>query len=210
VSARLRPALALALSASVLAGGAALAAPKPKPVCNLLSDAKGDAYPTTAAPGGPSDEALDVVTADIASDKKTLTAVIRLSKVAEQSSTSPTGYHLVFNFTAPGAENPLYLQYFSGNEALEQSFDFGYDDAVNGLTSLGDADGVIDTAKNEIRISAPISGFAEQASIKPGQKLGDLVVQSTRDLLVLLPYADIAEGGAPYTVGAPSCVIPGK
>jgi hypothetical protein len=209
VSVRLRTALALGISASVLAGGAALAAPA-KPVCNLLSDAKGDAYPTTAMPAGPSDDTLDIVTADVATNKKTITAVIRLTKVAEQSDTSPTGYHMVFNFTAPGATNPLYLQYFSGNDALEASFDYGYDDAVNGLTSLGNADGVVDLAKNEIRISAPLSGFADQASIKPGQKLGDLAVQATRDLLILLPYADIADGGAAYTVGAPSCVVPGK
>lgn len=209
MSVRLRPALALGICASVLAGGAALAAPA-KPVCNLISDTKGDAYPTTAMPAGPSDETLDIVTADIASNKKTLTAVIRLSKVAAQSSTAPNGYNMVFNFTAPGATNPLYLRYFSGNDALEASFQYGYDDSVNGLTSLGDADGVVDTTKNEIRISAPLNGFSAQASIKPGQKLGDLVVQATRDLLVLLPYADIAEGGAAYTVGAPSCVVPGK
>jgi hypothetical protein len=213
VSVRLRPALALAVVVAATVGGVAFAAPKapaPAPVCNLLTDPKGDAYPTSSAPAGPSDDVLDVVSADVATAGKKMTVVFRMAKAAKSTSTAPTGYHLVFDFTAPGAANPLYVQYFTGNAGLPESYDFGYNDPVNGLTSLGKADGVVDTAKNEIRVTLPVNGFADHAPLKVGDKLSGITVESTRDLVVLLPYADKAATDKTYAVGAPSCVVVGK
>lgn len=206
-----RPAVCLALTGALIGAGVADAAiKKPKPVCNLITDAAGDATATTLVTAGPNDAALDVLSADIAADAKTITAVIRIAKVSETAQTAPTGYHVVFNFTAPGAANPLYMQYFSGNAALKSGFDYGFDDPTQGLTSLGDGFGVIDLAKNEIRISAPLNGFDAQGGVKKNNKLSGLSVQGTRDLVVLLPYSDIASSDKVYAVGALSCVRPGK
>ena len=205
-----RTAAAAAVGLSLVVAGTSGAATKP--VCNLITDATGDASATTAASvPGTSDGALDVLSADLAADKKVLTAVIRVSKLAESAATAPNGYSAVFTFSAPSAPDvPLYMRYFSGSDLLDSSFEFGYDDATNGLTPLGDAAGVLDTAKNEIRISAPLSGFSEKAVLKQNDKLGTFDVAMSRDLVALLVYADRATSGATYSVGAKSCVTPGK
>ena len=212
-----RPVLCLVLAASVVGGTAASQAavkkkPAPKPVCNLVTDPKGDSSLSTAATlPGTGDDALDIVSADLAASAKTLTAAIRLVKVADTATTAPNGFSVVYTFTAPSKPDvPLYLRYFAGSPALDGLFEYGYDDPTNGLTPLGDAFGVVDTAKNEIRISAPLNGFDAQAPIKKNDKLAGFDVTTSRDLVVLLTYADRGTATTTYTVGAPSCVTPGK
>jgi len=204
-----RPALCLALVASLSAAGFAGAAtrPKPKPVCKIITDVTGDSALTTATPVG-SDDAFDIVSGDLAANAKTITGVIRVAKAGDPS-TAPFGHGFVMTFSAPGSANPLYLRY-SSSPAFGEAYEFGYDDPTNGLTTLGDASGVVDTAKNEIRISAPLRGFDAQAVIKPGMKLTNITAQTSRDFIALLIYADVAESSKSYVVGYPSCVVPGK
>jgi hypothetical protein len=203
---KLRPVLALAVCAGLAAAtGVSVAAPAAKPVCNLLTDAKGDGYPTTAAAAGPSDDALDIVSADVASDAKKLTAVVRLSKAATAADSAPTGFRFLVLFSAPGADDPVYLSAAS-TPGIGQTYSFG-NDTADGLSDAGTATGVFDTAKNEIRITASLSELSAAAGkIKPGTKLTDLTANSSRDFQAVITYADMAEGGKAYVAGSPSCV----
>jgi hypothetical protein len=205
-----RPALAVALVASVTAVGAVGAAVKPKvkPVCNLITDAKGDSSLTTAQALPPQEAGLDLVGGDIAGNAKLLTAVIRLASVTKPSS-APFGYGAVYTFRAPDSTTDLYFRYANSPLAGEVA-EFGYDDDVNGLTSLGDAKVSIDTKKNEIHLTAPTSGFDGHGTIKSGTKLSAMTLKTSRDGVVLLMYADDAESSKTYVVGATSCVTPGK
>jgi hypothetical protein len=81
-----------AASVVMLAGLAGLASPgyattKPKPSCRMLTDPAGDAKLVAAGSNYATD---DVVSADIATGKKTLTAVLRMSS-GDTSTGFPTG-----------------------------------------------------------------------------------------------------------------------
>jgi hypothetical protein len=207
-----RPVVCLAAAASLAAAGTAVAAtkPKPKPVCKLVTDAAGDASLSTAAPIPPNEPGLDITSADIAANAKVLTAVFRLASL-ETPSTAPFGYSAVMYFNVPTSDNALYFRY--GNSPLTGPVaEFGWDNpaADGGLTPLGDAAVVVDQAKKEVRMSAPLKGFVDQATIKLGTKITGLTVNTSRDLVALLVYADLAESAKSYVVGQPSCVVPGK
>src|SRR5262245_27463636 len=57
--------------------------PKPKPVCNLVTDPAGDASLLAGASGQGYDASLDIISADVASDGKTITAVVRVKTLAK-------------------------------------------------------------------------------------------------------------------------------
>jgi hypothetical protein len=87
---RLRPVILSTLALGVVAGGSALAAPRP--VCNLVSDTEGDgkqrffAQEATAPTSSPY---LDIVNVDVATGKKEVVGVIKL-KSAETTSDPTT------------------------------------------------------------------------------------------------------------------------
>lgn len=207
-----------ALASTVLLTGVAGHAdaakrPKPKPippVCNLVTDPKGDTYITRdqdiIGVYGPQEDALDITSADIASDAKNITAVIRVVKLAKTIATGAgQGYEL--EFTSPGAAGPLYLaaSILNGTE----TYSVGKRDATtNTSTSLGkDATGVFDLAKSEVRITAPISDFASEGQgAKPGARLSPTLVTASRNLVAVNVFADNASGTGTYIAGNPSCV----
>lgn len=210
-----RPVICLALAASLAAVGVAGAAtrPKPKPVCNLLTDAAGDANSFLVANPGlpvpPSDDYLDVLSGDIATDARTLTAVLRMKAVGSDA-TAPTGSTVYFNFFVGDA------QYFV-NAVLDGSggatYNYGDFTGTSGRKTLGVATGFIDPAKKEIHISVPVSAFP--ASIKSGTKITQLTALGQRFFGTaaaggLTPTADEAASAKTYVAGSLSCVKPGK
>lgn len=208
----LRTALATSLVATVaLAGGAAAA---PKPVCNLMSDPKGDASFLDTLPN---DRSLDIVSADVASDAKTLTGVLRVDAFSAVSPTSPLGrgYYVMFN--APKAEFPIYLNVQITPDVTR--FAWGTRETLasgNGsYVRKGEATGVIDAAKNELRISVPLADVAAVTKLTPGTKLTALTASTTSVIGTsasggLVATVDDAAGSKAYLVGTPSCVAPGK
>jgi hypothetical protein len=215
-----RPVVCLALAVSLTAAGAAGAAtrPKPKPVkpvCNLVVDPAGDATVGVA----PADDALDIVSADVASDAKSFTAVIRVADAAAVQQ-SQLGSEVQITFELAGAVAPVFIQYNNsayGGKAFQYGV-IGQGDA--GSTSpTGDAIGVVDTAKNEIRMTVATSAINEFGKAKPGAKVSNLTV-ATAQLVGIAPnptgvYAynslavDDATGSKAYIAGYPSCVKPG-
>lgn len=211
-----RPLVLLAASAALVTGAAAAsAAPKKpapvKPVCNLVVDEPNDTFLLRSQDGvaaGPQEDALDIVSADLASDAKRITAVIRVKKLATTIATGVgQGYELQF---LNDGENTLYLSATVSNGG--QAFSVGFrDPTANTATSLGDASGVFDLAKNEVRISAPVSAFSAQGTgVKPGKLLSIGTITASRNLVAVNVFADVNEGGTTYKAGAPSCVTPGK
>jgi hypothetical protein len=219
--------LATSLALVGCAGVASAAAPKAKPVCNLVQDPAGDAG-VSPAPGADGD---DIVSADIATDATTLTGVIRTAALADLDPQAPMGRSYFVEFSVKGSADVLFVSartYPTGTK-----FVYGYsgvdpNTGVNTSYTLGDATGVIDAAKKEVRISAPVKGLVDGAKAKlaPGAKLtalgakvyrqgGQGLVPSQQVGPARVPLGgfnllfDDAAGGS-YVMGTPSCVVVGK
>lgn len=219
----------LALPLVLLGTGGAFtvadAAKAPAPVCNIVKDDTGDAK-LVAVPGGGND---DIVSADVASDGKTITGVIRLAALDANDPNAPLGHNYIVNFSAKGVENPLFVAartYPTGTK-----FIFGYQSTdptlpINISYPIGDATGTVDLAKKEIRISAPNAAFEPAGSkLALGTKLlgvGALSYRVAGQGLVpsqsvgghFVPLGGLSEqfdnaAGGNYVVGTPSCVKPG-
>ncbi|MBK5307368.1 MAG: hypothetical protein JJD92_11835 [Frankiaceae bacterium] len=214
MSARLRPLLASAVIGVVAATGAVHAASAKPPVCNLVTDAVGDANGTflqEGVAGAPSEDAVDIVSADLASKGKKLTTVLRVKKLAASSPTAPGGLHWKFFFSVAGTQ--IYTQAIAAAGAAP-AFTFGTIDETTGTsTSLGAAEGVLDTAKNEVRITVSTGSLPE--SVKPGTKIDTFAPNAGRFIgndavLTFSDSTDLATSDRTYVAGAPSCVKVGK
>ena len=205
-----RPAVALAVVTALVASGAASAAtrPRPKPVCRLVVDAPGDASRQSRVRR---DDSLDVLSADLASSTRTVTAVIRVKDLGATSPTAVSGRSWTFLFSVPSAENPIYFTY--QEDALGGFFDWGDlepgQGGVDTYTSKGDATGRIVPAKNEIRISVPVRDVNALGRIAPGTRVASMRVETSAVLGVLVQPVDTAASSRVYVAGYPSCVVPG-
>ena len=214
---RLRTAvLAAGIALTTLATGA-----DAKPACNLAEDPAGDTfllryqdqYRPQGAPYGPQEDAMDILSADIASDGKVVTAVIRVKNLEAAAPTSPGGVGYTLDFLTPKSEFTMYLRALKTGAGT--TFEAGFKEplpvgvtTVN--TSLGTVQGVLDAAKNEVRITAPLSVFDSQGGIKSGNKLTLGEITTGRIAGPRTVFADVVVGEKSYTVGAASCVKPGK
>ena len=232
----LRPTLAAVLVVALASGGAAGAAPKkkpkkagPPPVCNLIQDAKDDTFAVRAQDGagayGPQEATFDILSEDLGSDAKTLTAVIRVAKLGTAAGTAPGGLDFRIGFTLPGQE-PTDGNFFLNartDRSGAASFLLGLRTVVEAGQSttakLADATGVFDTAKNEVRISVPVDAVkTEGVALAPGMKMSfaGLDQTSARNVVVnpvtgvgTATFADVTASEKAYVAGEPSCVTPG-
>lgn len=216
-----RRALAAALALSVAGAGGALAAPKPKPkpkpVCNVATDAKGDTFAvrvqdTQGGPYGPQDDGLDIVSADLASDGKVLTGVVRVAALAT-TTTSPGGRGFDINISTPRSPVEVYLR-ASVPATGAATAEAGTREALPAVTSvstpLGSGTVVVDAAKNEVRFSFPTSLFDSIGGIKVGDTLAFGEITTGRTVGPRSVFADVAVPGTAYKVGTPTCVPLGK
>lgn len=225
------------LATSLLVGGAGIASaapakPKPAaaaPVCNLVADPKGDAK-YNGVPGAAGD---DIVSADVASDATTITGVLRLAGLSASDPNAPFGRGYFVLFSAPSSADQLFVSARTYPQGTK--FVYGYqgvdpNSGINTSYTLGDATGVVDTAKGEIRISAPVKGLVDGAKAKLASGVTLKALAATSYRIVgqgfvpsqspapgaprvplggfLLPFDDAA--GGKYVMGAPSCVAVGK
>lgn len=224
--------LALVPLVALVAGTAPLAdaAPKPKPACQNIVDPKGDTFAVRAqdAQGayGPQEDALDITSADLASDGKVVTAVIRLASMSRAIATSPQGFTVGIDFRIGSGTDVVRLQGVAvqGGDRFEVSAKAA--DALPNVPStfVGAATGVVDEKAGEIRIHAPAAMLEPYGAVKAGAKLipneaesatasrGVPAITTTpgAPMTTRGPFADIAAGGKTIAVGAPSCVVPGK
>jgi hypothetical protein len=228
---QVRLALVPLVALGTLIAPMAQAAPKPKPSCLTIVDPKGDTFAIRLQDGqgayGPQEDALDIVSGDLASDGKTVTAVVRLATLSRAIATSPTGLTVGLDFIIGSSSSVVRLQaVLVPGTADRFEVSAKADDAVPNTPStyVGDVTGVVDDKKGEIRIHAPATLLAPYGPIKPGVKLipneaesvtasrGVPAVTTTpgQPMTTRGPFADIAAGGKTVVVGAPSCVVPGK
>ena len=204
-----RAALSALIAVAVLGSGVSASAttkpkakPKPKPVCNLLTDPQGDA--DAAVLGSNEDQAMDIVSADVATNATQITAVIRVVKLTNPDSMSPTGNWYEFTFT--GSSNQI------GEQMYVQVGPTGT------IWEDGAGTGVLDYKKNEIRITLPLSYFGTGAqAIVPGPPFHNFAAHSdVNNGVKPLPTTTEAlgdnagPGKASYVAGTPSCVTVGK
>lgn len=184
--------LLLSVGTAYAAKPAAKKPPVRKPVCNLVTDAKSDATGTGFGSGGPNDPALDIVTADIATDATRLTAVIRVAGLSGSTDTSPTGRGYDVTFSVKGTTIAI-------RGVLSPAGDRWMD---------GNGTGVADKTKNEVRITVPLAKFS--VPIKPNDVLTGLRANTWRyvggSANVPMGRVDDAASAKTYTAGWPSCV----
>jgi hypothetical protein len=215
-----RPVVCLAAVAALVGAGTAGAAvkkPVVKPVCNLVTDPAGDASLQDPLPV---DDGEDIVGGDVASDAKNFTAVIRLKDVSS-SGLGQLGRDIQMQFDLAGAVAKVWIGYTTSAYGGD-AFQYGLiAQGEGGVTSpTGDAVGIIDTAKNEIRMTVPVSALNGLGKAKPGAKVSNISVTGSQ-LVGLAPNptgtygfeslaVDEAAATKSYVAGQLSCVKPGK
>lgn len=221
--------LALAVAATCAAPGAAAATkakPKVKSVCTIIKDDVGDASYNNV-PGDGND---DVLSGDLASDAKNITGVIRLGALAQPDPMAPLGQGFFVRFTPRGTDKVLFVSARTYPQGPAFVYGYSADDPATGVNTsytIGTATGVIDTAKKEVRITAPLSGFkAAEVKLVPGLKMLSLTAETYRMAgQGFVPSQTVGgqrvplggfllqfdEGtGTSYVLGTPSCVKVGK
>jgi hypothetical protein len=212
---KIRAALTTAALLATAGATYADAASKPKPVCKNLSDDKGDVVFAQASDATAyEDAALDIVSADLGSNAKTITAAIRVAKLSVPATTSAaTTYELRFSLPAGDPVFVLWANVPANGAAATYGVGTVGDPtgqaAVDLATSTGTATGTVDLAHNEIRISAPLSAIA---GAKNGLKasLDQAVAKRTVPGQYYGRFADDGTGSKRYVLGTLSCVTPGK
>ncbi len=236
-----RTAAVAALALCVLGTGLAAsadAARKPKtraipPVCDLVTDATGDTFllrtQDSVGKYGPQEDALDITSMDIASDAKRLTAVVRVKKLSTKVATAPLGTDYRLQFVLPGeaAGENIVMNARTDPSGTPSFIVVARTLIPNGqgqstTAKIADITGVFDLAKNEIRMTVPLSVLSPKGAVSPGSKialntLGGLDQTSARATVVnpvtgvgTATFADVALSDRVYTAGAPSCVVVGK
>lgn len=216
MSIRLRPVLALALCAGLVGGlGLTSASAALKPVCNLLTDAKGDA---TGGTGAANDPVMDIISADVASNAKKITAVLRVQKLAATSVNYPLGISWRVSFTI--ADTNYTMSALSDRSGVASQTSYSDPTTGQGTIARAPTTAVLDTAKNEVRITASVVAFGDRVNVKPGTAVTAL--SATTVGIFQLPVnpvvngnlryatADTATGGSDYKAGTASCVVVGK
>jgi hypothetical protein len=243
---RIRPALSASLIVVVAASGVANAAthkkakPKPPPpVCNIVTDPSGD------SPFDPSlglgvgvgqDDNADVLSADISSDAKNVTAVIRVKSLASPDTAWPEAHLYMLTWSVPGHDTPVYLAGTVDPNPASAGYGPQFVFGDGGSTAAGallyynidysaTVKGTVDAAKNTVTLSVPIAQLKGYGTYTPGTHFSGINVQTQQ--LVNGPtfgqnvpgaggsfgwgwQSDTATALKDYVAGTPSCVKPGS
>ena len=193
-----------AVAGTLPAYAAPKAKPKPKPVCFLIKDPANDAS-LGGAGATTYDPSLDIITADVNASATTLSAVIRVKDLTEDSTIGKSGRTWTFSMSN-GANNIALAAYLSDR----------------GGKAFGKGTGTFDFTKNEIRMHVPIKDLGGTKVVKGTILRG---VYLTSNVVVGLP-PELGRGpafqplsgavdtttptNATFKVGTPSCVVVGK
>src|SRR3954451_2385113 len=244
---RARAVVVAGIAVAVCAAGVANATPRAaKPnhvpaVCNLLTDPTGDALFDPVGTGlsqFPADPNGDILSADVASDARNVTAVLRLKSLASPDTTYPLAHFYMVSWYVRGHATPVYLGGTldpnpAAGTVFGPQFVFGYAGSQDAATftfsyyNIGSSKvkATIDTAKKTLTLSVPISAISSYGKFTPGAKFSGISAQT--QALVNGPVfpqnepllggssgvgfqEDTADGGKDYVAGSPSCVKPGS
>ena len=216
---RFRLLASLAILPVLVVGSVSSAAPRPpKPSCNLVTDAAGDAKALLPAGTAPS-TSMDILSADLAATAKEGTAVIRLKALKDLDLDAGYAQEYYFEFKPNGAPKSLYLLVRLGGEHVEGPYiAFGTADYSTSPITYARFGGVparpvIDPAKSEIRIHFPLTAFAPTGiKLSKGTKVGGFIVRTLARFTAQGqgPEAKADEAVSAknkiYVVGGSSCV----
>jgi hypothetical protein len=205
----------------------------PRKVCHLLGPNSG----FLNSRGVPYSHPLHIRSADIASNRTHLTAVVRVKDLGDPL-LGPTGESFGFKFSRHAEENYFLtaMSWQSGEPVFSAGmYSEPFDPQPNQVssptyTTFGRVKGVVDVAKDEVRITVPLSLLRKHPahSLKRGAKVTYLSadtatwygVERPEAASALPPEARTGVGysGAftygstriTYTLGAPSCVAVGR
>ncbi|HEX8001207.1 MAG TPA: hypothetical protein VF519_00765 [Mycobacteriales bacterium] len=219
----------LAALCAVTSAAPAVAAPRPaKRACGLVQDPKGDT--SSPMPDRELDAQLDVLSADVATDTKNVTVVLRLANLTAADPANPQGRVYEFDFTA-AEKNFIVLGNLlpGGNSFAVFRSDTRFEEGKGGAraaTGIGEATGVVDTVAKEVRMTAPLSVFDPYANLRGGtlyylsawtyrangMSFQPALEQSRIEVTTSLGIGvDEAWGRKSYyRAGAPSCVRVGR
>jgi hypothetical protein len=217
--------LAALLTVSALAvGGASAAAPKLS--CKIMTDPSGDVSVETPGVAAPADDSDDLLWADLASNSKSITAVLHMKGLANPDPQWLFGRAYSVNFTLKGSSaDDIFLAARTFPQGIQ--YHLGHRETLPPLGSSSNiydvaVTGSIDVAKGEIRITAPLSELAKLGKAAKGTLIknpsatveriagqgvvGSQTVNGNRIPLGGFRYAaDTSDRTKSYTLGAPSC-----
>ncbi len=222
---RQRAALALTLGVAVaFSSGIGLA--EPRRSCRMAIDPEGD--DRTHTPAVLSTGSLDILSADVASDARFLTTVLRLRDLTDNRG-APSGARYNIAFTLRG--NRLITTAFRAPDGVQFELRILLESAGNANASaatyglIGKIDGVFDEDLSEIRMHVPTAtlrpygGTERRRFEKLGAESAVRVGTTTDPGVLRRGYAGLAIGGddsgdsvstaTVYIGGQPSCVTPG-
>lgn len=161
---------------------------------------------------------MDITSADVASNNRMITAVLRVKNLSAMSPNAPTGMSWRVSFTA-GRFTFTLASHASATGST--TFDAAYSSVTGGALYGGGATGVFDTAKNEVRITARLSLLSAQTDIKPGTVMRGVTGETAQEILApggpggatlysVRRSVDVTSGDHHYVAGAKSCVAVGK
>jgi hypothetical protein len=182
--------------------------------CRVVQDAAGDAALLRQDTTGSSNAAaLDVVSADVATGTRNVTAVVRVAGLGTAADAAPRmdQWSVFFKFRGAGFAATA-GRAVDGTE-FYLAGDFPERSAAPGLTASVPVSGSFDPAANEVRVSFPRDLIGHT---RAGQKITDIVVVTYTGLGTLSTeqtgaYAetqvdDTAQPGPSVVIGANSCV----
>lgn len=190
--------------AVVLSGLGFVPSASAAPVCELVKDPAGDSVVLTDQPG------MDIVSGDIATTAKSITAVIRLAgppNTINPEAVGGTRYY--FEFVAPGSGNPQFLRanlafgtgaltFATGEKTpTATGSSFSNDPANPDIT--GKIDG------KTLTITAPLSALL-RVQPTPGKTLRNLSIETFALAGAFLLPADDVLTTKKYTAGSKTCV----
>ena len=198
----------------VAAGPSAGAAP----ACGLLTDQRGDVQVGYVTPH--QDDRVDLVSADLGNDARSLTAVIRVA--ALDSAVAQPGLHWHLEFDVRGTEYHVTAQRFADGDrfSLHRLLVVNPAEAnvvnVTDLERVATVTGSIDAARGVIRVTVPLTAF--EPAVRKGHALTDVqayaeitpgttATPSTSHARVVRDDADTTRM---FVVGTPTCVARGR
>jgi hypothetical protein len=157
-----------ALVALAMTGTPAFAAPAR--ACLLVKDPAGDTQ--SPAPDRSLDAQLDITSADVATDKKNVTVVLRLAALTAADPANPQGRVYEFDFTAQEKNFIVMGSLLPGGNSYNVFIsDTRFEEGKGGAraaTGIGSATGVVDVVAKEVRITAPLTVFDKHANLRGG------------------------------------------
>ena len=183
---RLRPVLLGTLAVGLVAGGSALAAPKP--VCNLIVDVEGDGKERLV--GVYSSPVLDILSVDVATGKKDFVGVIRLKST--QTTSEPAA------MVPPGVKWSLSFQI----NGINHSFSLTRTTTPTGVTDRATA-----TIGGEAAaVTATVDGTS--VTFKAARTVFAQLKKPKQSLASISAISYVAGGTADSAVGAPTLKYP--